>query len=63
MSHVKITVTHDCGSLLGTWVDKIEEKYPFWCDDCEAYPSGKWPWVLTTELIDERAQSPDLPAG
>lgn len=56
--HVKITVTCDSGHVLGTWTDKIEEKYPFsLCEECDSFDgdadkrTGKYPWVLTTEII------------
>jgi hypothetical protein len=50
--HVKITVTCDNGHIIGTWDDTIEEKYPFWCEECaEDKRTVKHPWKLTTEII------------
>lgn len=44
---VRITVTLGCGHELIYW-DKIEEKYPFWCGECEDYfRTGSYPWSLT----------------
>lgn len=53
--HTKITVTGDCGHVLGTWTDSIEgEKYPFWCEECDADKRiGKYPWTLTTEIVQD----------
>lgn len=51
MARVRIDV--ECGrchQILGTWYDRIEEKYPFWCDSCEDAPRGSYPWVLTTTV-------------
>lgn len=50
--HVRITVTGDCGHILGVYSDAIKEKYPFWCDKCqEDKRLGSYPWKLTTELV------------
>lgn len=50
--HVRMTVTGGCGHVLGTYTDKIDEKYPFWCDVCEEYiRTDKYPWTITTELV------------
>lgn len=50
--HVRMTVTGDCGHVLGSYLDTIAEKYPFWCRECEDYcREGKYPWTITTELI------------
>jgi hypothetical protein len=47
---IKIIVTLDCGHVL-TYTDRIEEKYPFYCAECEEPILGKYPWVITTELV------------
>lgn len=52
---VKITVTCEAEKHeVGVWFDRIEEKYPFYCDQCgdDLRQSGSWPWVLTTEVVD-----------
>lgn len=50
-AHVKITVTCDSGHVIGTWTDSIEEKYPFWCEECgDDKRMTKYPWKLTTEI-------------
>lgn len=54
---VRITVTGDCGHVLGTWTDTIEDKYPFYCEECDLDKrTGKYPWKLTTEIITPEAQ-------
>lgn len=35
-----------CGALIGTFYDKVADKYPFWCSSCEETTSGKYPWTL-----------------
>lgn len=25
----------ECGAIIGTYIDVIAEKYPFWCPECE----------------------------
>jgi hypothetical protein len=48
--NVKITVTLDCGHVL-TYVNEIEEKYPFYCEECDLdHRSGRYPWKLSTEV-------------
>jgi hypothetical protein len=48
---VEITVTCECGKILGIWIDAIDEKYPFWCEDCDEYKrEGKYPWSLKTTI-------------
>lgn len=48
MSRVRLEVHCDgCKSLLGTWYDRIAEKYPFDCDECTDIRTVSWPWVLT----------------
>jgi len=50
-AHVKITVTMACGHVL-TFTDTIEDKYPFWCEECDLdHREGKYPWKLTTEIV------------
>lgn len=40
-----------CGTHLGTWYDTIDEKYPFWCDNCGDYSrKGSYPWKLTATI-------------
>jgi hypothetical protein len=53
VSHsVRIIVTGDCGHVLFTGMDVVQEKYPFWCDVCGEYKrDGKYPWVLTTKVM------------
>lgn len=49
---VKITVTGDCGHVLWTGFDRVDEKYPFGCSECEEDKrTGKYPWKLATEIV------------
>jgi hypothetical protein len=62
VTHVRITVTCDAGHVIGTWLDTIEEKYPFWCDECDDDKrTGKYPWKLTTEVVQD-GPAPVCPA-
>jgi hypothetical protein len=56
---VKITVTLDCGHVL-TYMGEIEEKYPFWCEECGVVPVGKYPWTLATEIVAAPANAVTL---
>lgn len=48
---VKITVTMGCGHTQ-TYLDRIEDKYPFYCETCELdHRTAKYPWVITTEIV------------
>ena len=60
MSRVRLEVHCDgCKSLLGTWYDRIAEKYPFACEECVDIRTVKWPWVLTASIVeDERELGP-----
>ena len=54
--YVKITVTMDCGHKL-EFVDTIEDKYPFYCDECELdHRTGRYPWKLSTKIVTEQAE-------
>lgn len=49
---VQITVTCECGEILGVWENVIDERYPFWCEACDEYKrGGRYPWKLTTEVL------------
>jgi hypothetical protein len=49
---VKLTVTGDCGHILWQGYDKIEDKYPFWCEECaDDKRTGKYPWTLAAEIV------------
>lgn len=62
-SRVLIRVYLGCGTEL-TFKDCIEEKYPFWCDDCGDYHrEGKYPWKLETEIIEEPGWWQDTTSG
>jgi NAD-dependent SIR2 family protein deacetylase len=56
---VKLIVTCGrCEQQIGEWYDKIEEKYPFYCEVCEEYTNGiTWPWKLKTEIEEYNEQS------
>lgn len=48
---VRLVVTGDCGHVLWEGYDKIEDKYPFWCQECDDDKrSGRYPWSLTSEV-------------
>lgn len=51
-AHALIAIYCSAGHLVGTWVDTIEEKYPFWCEQCGEYArDGKYPWRLVTDIV------------
>ena len=50
---VCITVWCGCGRELGTWWDRVEEKYPFWCETCDETTSGKYPWRLEAVVVPQ----------
>jgi len=53
---VILTVTCAAGHIVGTYEDIIEEKYPFWCQECDDFWGGgdlrqnSHPWKITTEV-------------
>ncbi|HUZ38234.1 MAG TPA: hypothetical protein VMV17_18075 [Streptosporangiaceae bacterium] len=53
---VILTVTCASGHIVGTYENTIEEKYPFWCQECDDFGGGgdlrmgKYPWTITTEV-------------
>jgi hypothetical protein len=48
---VIVTVTCDEGHIIGQWIDTISEKYPFYCDACDADErQGEYPWSITTRI-------------
>lgn len=59
--HVRITVTGDCGHVLGIYMDTISEKYPFYCEKCEDYNrTGSYPWEATTEILITQDPVPEV---
>lgn len=55
--YVEIRVYCELDHLVGEWVDSIEEKYPFYCRECdEDLRQGKYPWRLETSI--ERRKVP-----
>lgn len=60
---VKLTVTGECGHILWTGFDVIEDKYPFYCYECEDdRRQGRYPWKLASEIVTvEKLESE--PAG
>jgi hypothetical protein len=59
---VKLTVTGDCGHVVWTGFDAIEEKYPFWCKECEdMVRDGKYPWKLASEIVTAEGIVPPCP--
>lgn len=49
---VEITVRcSQCSSLIGTWINRIADKYPFYCEWCEEIVRDSYPWVLTTRIV------------
>lgn len=60
---VKLTVTGECGHVLWTGFDVIEEKYPFYCGECEDMRrEGRYPWKLASEIVSVE-QLESIPAG
>lgn len=56
--HIKLTVTCDAGHVLGTWMNAIEDKYPFYCEECDDDKrTGAYPWTLTAEIVPEPAKT------
>lgn len=53
---VTITVICGAGHVVGTYHNKIAEKYPFFCETCEDehgcgdLREGKYPWSLSTAI-------------
>lgn len=49
--HVRLTVTGDCGHVLGTWTDETTQ-YGFWarCPQCDA-PSPHRRWSIKAEVV------------
>lgn len=59
--HVEITVTGDCGHVLGTWTDTVAEKYPFYCGECgETKNLHKYPWTLATRITGGELPEPGI---
>lgn len=53
---VKLTVTGECDHVIWTGFDKIEEKYPFWCEQCDDFrANGRYPWKLASEIVQAAA--------
>jgi hypothetical protein len=48
--HVVITVICDNGHVVGQWANVIEEKYPFYCDQCDDQLNGSYPWQIVTRI-------------
>jgi hypothetical protein len=65
--HVKIKVFCDGGHLVGEYTDEVNEKYPFFCYQCPDHPrdlrEGKYPWYLTTEIVDGEPLGGAAPAA
>ena len=57
------------GHIAAEYKDVINEKYPFWCQACDDegldpdLRSGKYPWSLTSEIIDEPGHWQDTTSG
>ena len=51
LARVRLIAHLDCGHDL-EYFDKIEEKYPFWCPECEESPEGKYPWWIEAQVIE-----------
>jgi hypothetical protein len=51
---VKITVQCAGDHVVGVWFNTIEEKYPFYCGECDDdIRTGKYPWTLKTEIVPD----------
>jgi hypothetical protein len=59
---MSIRLTVRCGTckeIVDVFLDKIEEKYPFWCPSCEEYcREGRFPWALTAEQAEAEEPTP-----
>ena len=54
MQHVKLTVEcGNCERVIDTFIDNISEKYPFYCPHCDMRTTGKYPYVITTEIVND----------
>ena len=58
MSRVRMDVycgggDYGCGSLMKTYFDVIEEKYPFYCPTCEQTVEGKWPFTVKATIEED----------
>lgn len=51
--HVIMTVVCEYGHLVEQYLDSIDEKYPFYCGDCEEdlRRTGKYPWQIYTQVV------------
>lgn len=59
--HVIITVVGDCDHVLGKYLDTVQEKYPFYCGECEDEKrDGKYPWWIRTQPIYCNAETINL---
>lgn len=48
---VKLTMICPEGHIMGTYVDSIADKYPLWCDGCDDTMSGKYPFIVKSQVI------------
>jgi hypothetical protein len=60
---VLMTVWCGCGTKLGDFWDRIEEKYPFWCGTCEETTNGKYPWRLDAQVIAQSGRWQSTTSG
>lgn len=62
MAKVRLDVTCGrCERVLGTWHDEINEKYPFWCENCgDSTSGGKHPWKLIATIETSAAEQAHL---
>lgn len=49
---VRITITGGCGHVLWQGYNSMEEKYPLYCEQCDAtYNWGAYPFTVSIKII------------
>ena len=46
-----------CGAVLGSYENSINEKWPFWCENCQTTGIGdKYPWEIIGEVVSDDSE-------
>jgi hypothetical protein len=59
MTAVRLTVTHECGTRVGTFSDEILTGEPFWCTQCKVAAAGWFPEFTVTAAREDRTITAD----